>query len=90
MEGDAANAKKPANILEKMVIGKMQVFYKECVLLEQAFIMDTAITIKDVISAAEKEIGSKISITGFYKMRVGEGIEKPTDDFAAEVAKMSK
>lgn len=77
---------KPANIVEKIVEGKMNSIYKEVCLLEQPFIMDTDVTIEQYLSTKTAEIGEKLSIRRFVKFVMGEGIEKKKDDFAAEVA----
>ncbi|HZU52816.1 MAG TPA: translation elongation factor Ts [Holophagaceae bacterium] len=77
---------KPANIVEKIVEGKMNSIYKEVCLLEQPFIMNTDVTIEQYLSTKTAEIGEKLSIRRFVKFVMGEGIEKKKDDFAAEVA----
>ena len=77
---------KPAEFIEKIVEGRIRKFYEESVLLEQVFVIDGATKIKDVLLNASKEIGSPIMIKGFEKFVLGEGIEKRTVDFAAEVA----
>jgi elongation factor Ts len=77
---------KPANIVEKIVEGKMNSIYKEVCLLEQPFILNTDVTIEQYLSTKTAEIGEKLSIRRFVKFVMGEGIEKKKDDFAAEVA----
>lgn len=77
---------KPANIVEKIVEGKMNSIYREVCLLEQPFIMNTDVTIEQFLSTKTAEIGEKLSIRRFVKFVMGEGIEKKKDDFAAEVA----
>ena len=77
---------KPANIVEKIVEGKMNSIYKEVCLLEQPFIMDTDVTIEQYLSTKTAEIGEKLSIRRFVKFVMGEGLEKKKEDFAAEVA----
>jgi len=71
---------KPEAIIEKMVEGRMQKFYQEAVLLEQAFVMDPDKKVKDVLAAAG------VTVTAFARFALGEGIEKKQEDFAAEVA----
>lgn len=71
---------KPEAIIEKMVEGRMQKFYQEAVLLEQAFVMDPDKKVKDVLAAAG------VTVTSFARFALGEGIEKKQEDFAAEVA----
>ena len=77
---------KPANIVEKIVEGKMNSIYKEVCLLEQPFIMNPDITVQQYLSQKTAEIGEKLSMRRFTKYVLGEGIEKKKDDFAAEVA----
>jgi len=77
---------KPEAIIEKMVDGRMQKFFKESVLLNQMFVMDPDSSIAKVIEDEAKSIGSAIEMTGFVRMQLGEGIEKKVEDFAAEVA----
>lgn len=77
---------KPENIIEKMVEGRLRKFYEESVLLEQVFVVDGESKVKDVIKAAEKEVGAPITLKGFVRMSLGEGLDKKDEDFAAEVA----
>jgi elongation factor Ts len=83
----ARESGKPENIIEKMVDGRMKKFYQESVLLSQTFVVDGENTVEKAAKNAEKEVGAPISITGFVRFQLGEGIEKESDDFAAEVAK---
>jgi elongation factor Ts len=85
-----SDVKKPQAVIDKMIEGRMEKFYAEVVLLEQIFIMDTSMKIKDLIAKASKEIGTSVEIESFAKVIVGEGIEKQETDFAKEVAEMSK
>ena len=77
---------KPANIVEKMVEGRMRKFYEEVVLLSQAFVINPDVTVSQALKEAEKEIGAPAKIKGFVRFALGEGIEKAESDFAAEVA----
>jgi elongation factor Ts len=77
---------KPEAIIEKMVEGRLRKFYDEVVLLKQAFVVNPDLTVEQALKAAEKEIGAPAAITGFVRFALGEGIEKETSDFAAEVA----
>jgi len=86
----AKESGKPANVIEKMVEGRVRKFYQESVLVEQAFVMDPDLTVGKFIEKVAGELGSPVKLAGFAKFEVGEGIEKPKDDFAAEVASMSK
>ncbi|MBF0447144.1 MAG: elongation factor Ts [Magnetococcales bacterium] len=78
---------KPENIIEKMVEGRINKFYGENCLLEQAFVMDPDQKVIDVVKAAAKELDTQIDITGFSRFVLGDGIQKREDDFASEVAK---
>ena len=77
---------KPANIIEKIVEGKMNSIFKEVCLLEQPFIMNGDLTVQQYLSQKTAEIGEKLSIRRFTKYVLGEGLQKRQDDFAAEVA----
>ena len=81
---------KPENIIAKMAEGRLRKFYEEVVLLQQAFIMDTEKTVEAFVKASEKEIGAPISVEGFVRYALGEGIQKEETDFAAEVASAAK
>ena len=77
---------KPADVVEKMVDGRVRKYYEEVVLLEQLFVIDGKTKMKDVVANAAKEIGKPVALTGFICFRLGEGVEKVATDFAAEVA----
>jgi len=81
---------KPENIIAKMVEGRMRKFYEEVVLLQQSFIMDPEKTVEAFVKAAEKDVGAPISVEGFVRYALGEGIQKEETDFAAEVAAAAK
>ena len=77
---------KPENIIEKMVEGRIKKYYDEVVLEEQAYIMDPDKKVKDVVAEAAKELGTDIKLTEFVCFKLGEGLQKREEDFAAEVA----
>jgi elongation factor Ts len=77
---------KPAEIVAKMVEGSLNKFKKENALLSQLFVMDNKTPVADVVAAAAKEAGAPITLQGFKRFQLGEGIEKAQSDFAAEVA----
>lgn len=77
---------KPENVVEKMIEGRLRKFYEEVVLLKQAFVMNPDLTVEKALKEAEKSIGAPAKITAFVRFALGEGIEKETSDFAAEVA----
>lgn len=81
---------KPENIVDKIVEGKMGKFYGECCLLEQTFVKNPDQTIGEMITEKVAKIGENIQIRRFTRYKLGEGIEKKQDDFAAEVAAMSQ
>ena len=78
---------KPAQIIEKMVDGKMNKFYKEVCLYEQEFVKDPSKTITQVMNEAIQSIGEKLTIRRFTRYEMGEGLEKRKENFAEEVAK---
>ena len=77
---------KPEEIIAKMVEGRLRKYYEEVVLLEQVYVIDGESRVKAAVSAAAKEAGAPIAVTGFYRMVLGEGIQREQKDFAAEVA----
>lgn len=85
----AAASGKPANIVEKMVDGRIRKFYEDVVLLEQVFVVNPDQRVKDVVAQAAKDLGAPVTLTAFIRMQVGEGIQKEESDLAAEVAKLA-
>jgi len=83
----ALNEGKPEKIIDKMVEGRIEKFYKEVCLMEQPFIKDPDTTIKDLVIQKIAKIGEKISIRRFARYELGEGIEKRQENFADEVMK---
>ncbi|MEM1179464.1 MAG: translation elongation factor Ts [Acidobacteriota bacterium] len=77
---------KPEKIIPKIVEGKIEKYYSEAVLLEQPFIKDTDKTVGQMIVEAVARIGENIQVRRFARFKLGEGIEKKKEDFAAEVA----
>jgi elongation factor Ts len=77
---------KPEAIIEKMVEGRLRKFYEEVVLLSQNFVVDSEKTVEAALKDAEKSVGHPIHVTQFVAFRLGEGVERETTDFAAEVA----
>ncbi|MCM0019261.1 MAG: translation elongation factor Ts [Tagaea sp.] len=88
-EQASASGKAPA-VIEKMVEGRVRKYYEETVLLEQVYVVDGESRVKDVIAKLAKEMGAAVACTGFARYALGEGIEKKTEDFAAEVAAQLK
>ncbi|MEO6395938.1 MAG: translation elongation factor Ts [Devosia sp.] len=85
----AKESGKPAEVIAKMVEGRVRKFYEESTLLAQVFVIDGESKVADVVKAAEKDAGAPIKVTKFVRYALGEGIEKEVTDFAAEVAKTS-
>ena len=76
---------KPANIVDKIVDGKIEKYFSEFVLLEQPFVKNPDITVGQLVSETVAKIGENIQVRRFSRFKLGEGIEKRQDDFAAEV-----
>ena len=85
----AAASGKPPGVVEKMVEGRLRKFYEEVVLLKQSFVMEPELTVEQYVAKAAKDGGFTAQVTGFVRLALGEGVEKPIDDFAAEVASMT-
>ena len=85
LRAQALNEGKPANIVEKMIVGRIEKYYKEICLMEQEFIKDPDKTISQLINEKIAKIGENITVRRFTVYQLGEGIEKKTNDFAAEV-----
>jgi elongation factor Ts len=86
----AAQAKesgKPANVIEKMVTGRVDKYYKEVCLMEQPFVRDPNVTVDQVMNELVAKIGEKIAVRRFVRWALGEGLEKRSENFAEEVAK---
>ena len=81
----ALNEGKPEKIVEKMVEGRLEKYYKVVFLKEQPFVKDPDKTIEQLVKEKIAKIGEKISIRRFTRYQLGEGIEKKEEDFAAEV-----
>lgn len=89
LKDQARASGKPESIIDKMIEGRIRKYYEEVVLLEQLFVMDDKMKIKDLIANFGKENG-ETKISAFKLFILGEGIEKKENDFAAEVASMTK
>ena len=90
LRNQALNEGKPAQIVDKMVEGRIAKYYKEVCLLEQPFIKDPDKTIDQLLKEKIAKIGENLSIRRFSRFEVGEGLEKKTENFAEEVAKQLK
>jgi elongation factor Ts len=85
----AKESGKPAEVIAKMVEGRVRKFFEESTLLAQTFVIDGESKVRDIVAKAAKEAGAPIKVTKFVRYALGEGIEKEESDFAAEVAKTS-
>ncbi|HWR55442.1 MAG TPA: translation elongation factor Ts, partial [Negativicutes bacterium] len=85
LRNQALNEGKPEKIVDKMVIGRVEKYYKEVCLLEQGFVKNPDISIRQLVTEKVAKIGENISIRRFVRFQLGEGIEKKVSDFAAEV-----
>jgi elongation factor Ts len=86
----AMESGKPREIAEKMVEGRIRKWQEEVVLLKQPFVMNPDQTIEQLVAETAKQLGSPVSVKGFVRFALGEGVEKKVDDFAAEVAQLSQ
>ncbi len=90
MTEQVMNEGKPEAIAQKIVMGKIGKYYEECCLVDQVFVKDSKLKVKDYTAQTAKALGGKIEIVDFVRYEKGEGLEKRSDDFAAEVASMVK
>lgn len=89
MKNDPANAKKPENILEKMVTGKIGKFYSKVCLLEQEYVKDESMNVEKYVASAAKEAGIELTVKNFVIYKKGEGLQKREENFAEEIAKLT-
>lgn len=90
LKNQALNEGKPEKVVEKMVEGRIEKFYKENCLLEQAYIKNPDISVQDLITEKIAQIGENIRVRRFARFELGEGIEKRTENFADEVMSQIK
>ena len=86
LKAQALNEGKPAAIVDKMVEGRVQKFYKDVCLVEQDFVKDPSKTIGQLVTEAVGSIGEKINIRRFARFEMGEGLEKKSENFADEIS----
>jgi len=82
----AKESGKPEKVIAQMIEGRIRKFYQEVVLLKQAFVINPDLTVEKAVKEAEKAAGAPITVTGFVRFELGEGIVAEKGDFAAEVA----
>ena len=85
-KNDPKNANKPENIIEKMIVGRLNKEMKEICLLDQAYVQDSDLTVGKYVEKVAKETGANLAVKKFIRFETGEGLEKKNEDFAAEVA----
>ncbi|MDP3660594.1 translation elongation factor Ts [Phenylobacterium sp.] len=85
----ALESGKPVGVVEKMIEGRIRKWQEEVVLLKQPFVMNPDQTIEQLIAETSKSTGAPLAVKGFVRFVLGEGVEKKTDDFAAEVAQLT-
>jgi elongation factor Ts len=90
LKAQALNEGKPAQVVEKMVEGRLKKYYEEVCLLEQPFIKDNDKTVKQLVNEKIAKIGENINIRRFVRFELGEGLEKKQVDFASEVMSQIK
>ena len=90
LRAQALNEGKPAKIVDKMVEGRIEKYYKEMCLLEQPFIKDTNMTVQQLVTEKIAKIGENINIRRFARFELGEGIQRKQSDLAAEVEAMTR
>jgi elongation factor Ts len=86
----AAASGKPANVIEKMVVGKVNKTLKEICLVDQAYVKDSSLSVQKYTEQVAKELGGKITIKGFVRYEKGEGLEKRNENFAEEIKNLVK
>jgi elongation factor Ts len=86
LRGQALESGKSADIVDRMVDGRLRKFYEDFVLLDQVYVIDNESRVGKAIEAAAKEAGTPIKIAAFVRFGLGEGIDRPPSDFAGEVA----
>lgn len=87
IKNDESNAKKPENIIEKMLEGRFKKELKEICLLDQVYVKDGDLSVGQYLANVSKEVGADVSVKSFIRFETGEGLEKKSEDFADEVAK---
>lgn len=87
IKNDPSNAKKPENILEKMLEGRLKKELKEICLLDQVYVKDGDLSVGQYLANVSKEVGAPITVKRFVRFETGEGLEKKQENFAEEVAK---
>jgi elongation factor Ts len=87
-KNDPKNANKPDHVIDKIVEGRVNKYYEEIVLMDQPFVKDPAKTVNEMVTEKVAKTGEKITIRRFTRYKMGEGIERRSDDFGGEVASL--
>lgn len=90
IQADPKNATKPEQIIQKMVDGRLNKFFKENCLLQQEFVKDSSMTVAQYIASEAKNAGGAMTLVDYVRFEKGEGLQKREDNFADEVAAMAK
>lgn len=90
LQADEKMANKPEKVLESIIKGKLNKYFKEVCLLEQQFVKDDDLTVAQYIDSVAKQVGAPVSVSAFYRYAKGEGLQKKEDNFADEVSNMIK
>lgn len=87
IKNDEANAKKPENIIEKMIDGRLAKELKEFCLVDQVYVKDSEMSVGQYLANVSKQVGATVAVKRFVRFETGEGLEKKSENFAEEVAK---
>src|SRR6202521_138312 len=87
-KNDPKNANKPGLVIDKIVAGRLNKYYEETVLLDQPFVKDPAKTVAELVTERVAKTGEKITIRRFTRYKMGEGLERRSEDFGGEVASL--
>jgi translation elongation factor Ts len=90
IQNDEAHAKKPANIIEKMVVGRINKYYDTNCLVEQEYVKDESKKVGAYVADEAKALGGTITITDFFRFEKGEGLQKREENFAEEIARLTQ
>ena len=90
IQNDEKLKNKPAAVIEKMIVGRLEKFYDNNCLNHQQYVREENMKVKDYTDSVAKELGGEIKVVSFIKYERGEGIEKREDDFAGEIEKLVK
>jgi len=90
IENDEANSKKPANIIEKMVTGRIGKYFDNNCLMLQGYVKDDSVNVAGYLKQVSAQVGATVDVDSFVRFEKGEGLEKKEEDFAAEIEKLAK